>query len=76
MPLSNEIWNIMEIAGSITWQSSFNTIGLRESVPAALDKFRFERSLAMPGVEISMSGIEGYLQLTLSGSRFKGMQCL
>ena len=60
----------MEIAGAITWQSSFKTIGLRESGPAALDIFRFERSLAMPGVEISMSGIKGYLQFTLSGSRF------
>ena len=43
---------------------------LRESGPAALDTFRFERSLAIPKVEISMSGIEGYLQFTLSGNRF------
>ena len=70
VPLSNEIWNIMEIAGAITWPSSFKTIGLRESGPAALDTFRFERSLAMPEAEISMSGIEGYLQFTFSGSRF------
>ena len=48
MPLSNETWNIMEIAGAMTWRSSFKTTGLRESGPAALDTFRFERSLAMP----------------------------
>ena len=60
----------MEIACAITWQSSFKTIDLRESRPAALDTFRFERSLAIPEVEITMSGIEGYLQFTLSGSRF------
>ena len=70
MPLSNETWNIMEIAGAMTWPSSFKTTGLRESGPAALDTFRFERSLAMPEVEISMSGIEGYLQFSLSGYRF------
>ena len=31
VPQSNETWNIMEIAGAMTWMSSFKTIGLRES---------------------------------------------
>ena len=60
----------MEITGAITWLSSFRTIGLAESEPAALDTFRFERSLATPEVEISMSGMERYLQFILLGSRF------
>ena len=42
MPSSNEICNIIEIAGAITWPSSFKTIGQRESGPAALYTFRFE----------------------------------
>ena len=38
-------------------------------MPAALDTFKFERSLATPAVEISISGMEGYLQVILSGGR-------
>lgn len=48
----------------------FRTIGLIESGTAALDAFRFERSLATPAGEISMSDKRGYLQLMLSGRRF------
>ena len=53
----------MEMTGAITWLSSFRTKGLAESWPGALDTFRFERSLAMPEVEISMSGIGGACSL-------------
>ena len=60
----------MEFAGATAWPSPLKTIGLMESEPAALGTFRFEKSLAGPEVEISMSGIGTYLQFTLSSSRF------
>ena len=41
VPLSNKIWNIMKIAGAVSWLCSFKTVSLRESRQAALGTFGF-----------------------------------
>ena len=59
--------------GDISWLSSFKTVGGIKSGPVALCGFKLAINFWMPGVDIVMFGIEGYVR---SGAfAGKGARC-
>ena len=65
--VDSEVLNIIYKMGEISRLSSFKTVGVIESGPAALCGFRFERSFSMPGADVCIFGMEGCGLGPLSG---------
>ena len=68
MPVPRELEYIFVKIGAISWCNSFKSLGER-SGPEALFGLRFFKSVSVPLMEISMSGISGHFWDSNPGTR-------
>ena len=68
VPVSKDNRKIAVTSGAISFDSSFRTIGLMASGPAALEGFSPLKSLRTPLSDSTISGIVGTLDLNESGN--------